>query len=167
MTSLQSRGTPGLARLTLRSALVACALLAGACSTPGGPAVAPVQSRPNSTPSGAAYVGWRVYQEHCAACHGKDGEGPARVPGLLANVREMSARRFANLVLQRYDWAQWSQDEDPDRIDLLEDILLRKENPMVMPAWEDQPRVAAHVMDLYAYLSARADGALGVGQPPR
>jgi hypothetical protein len=38
---------------------------------------------------------------------------------------------------------------------------------MVMPAWEGEPRVAAHVMDRHANLSARADGLPGSGLPPR
>ena len=34
-----------------------------------------------------------------------------------------------------------------------------------MPAWEADPKVNPHVLDLYAYLSARADGKLGPGEP--
>jgi hypothetical protein len=36
---------------------------------------------------------------------------------------------------------------------------------IAMPAWEDNPRVRPHVLDLYAYLTARADGKLGRGKP--
>jgi len=34
-----------------------------------------------------------------------------------------------------------------------------------MPAWDADPQVNLHVLDLYAYLSARADGKLGPGKP--
>jgi hypothetical protein len=34
-------------------------------------------------------------------------------------------------------------------------------------AWQDEPPVNAHVLDLYAYLSARADGVAGPGRPRR
>jgi hypothetical protein len=34
-----------------------------------------------------------------------------------------------------------------------------------MPAWDGDPNVKPHVMDLYAYLRARADGVLGEGRP--
>ena len=34
----------------------------------------------------------------------------------------------------------------------------RREPPVAMPAWQEEPAVNAHIMDLYAYLSARADG---------
>jgi hypothetical protein len=34
-----------------------------------------------------------------------------------------------------------------------------------MPAWESNEGVEPHVLDIYAYLRARADGALGPGKP--
>lgn len=34
-------------------------------------------------------------------------------------------------------------------------------------AWESDTSMRPHVMDLYAYLRARADGALGPGKPQR
>ena len=34
-----------------------------------------------------------------------------------------------------------------------------------MPAWQSSEGVEPHVLDLYAYLRARADGALGPGKP--
>jgi len=44
-------------------------------------------------------------------------------------------------------------------------VLQRREGQLVMPAWESEPRVNAHIMDLYAYLSARALGSQGPGRP--
>ena len=41
----------------------------------------------------------------------------------------------------------------------------RKEAPIAMPAWEGNPAVSAHIADLYAYLSARAEGLQGKGRP--
>jgi hypothetical protein len=38
---------------------------------------------------------------------------------------------------------------------------------VLMPAWEANTKVKPHVIDLYAYLQARADGALGPGRPSR
>jgi len=133
---------------------------------------APDSSLPEnvSRPDGSVYVGWRVYQTRCAACHGDDATGPARVPGLLASVREMGTRQFANLVLYRYDWPAVGTDEGDDeatRRSLVEDILRRQEQAFAMPAWQGEPPVSAHVLDLYAYLSARADGVQGPGRPRR
>jgi hypothetical protein len=36
-----------------------------------------------------------------------------------------------------------------------------------MPAWDGNPMVSAHIVDLYAYLSARAEGTQGPGRPPQ
>ena len=38
---------------------------------------------------------------------------------------------------------------------------------MEMPAWQGEPAVNAHILDLYSYLSARADGRLPTGRPPK
>jgi hypothetical protein len=37
----------------------------------------------------------------------------------------------------------------------------------VMPPWKDDPNVNKRFDALYAYLKARADGALGPGKPAR
>lgn len=121
-------------------------------------------------PPGQIYAGWRVYGDRCAACHGVDAQGPAKVPDLLDRVREMGSRRFVNLVLTRYDWsmpAAEGGDEDAARQALVEDILQRHETAIAMPAWQDEPSVNAHILDLYAYLAARADGTQGPGRPSR
>lgn len=119
-----------------------------------------------SKPPGSVYLGWRVFQDKCAACHGASGTGAAGAPDLLPIVREMGSRRFVSLVLKRYDWnlpAAQANSDAPEA--LIEEIVQRKEEPLKMPAWEDNPRVSAHIIDLYAYLSARAEGTQGTGRP--
>jgi len=52
------------------------------------------------------------------------------------------------------------------RIDpVIDDVLQRRQGQLVMPAWQSEPSVNAHIMDLYAYLSARAQGSQGPGRP--
>ncbi len=34
-----------------------------------------------------------------------------------------------------------------------------------MPVWMDDPGMKPHILDLYAYLKARSDGAIGPGKP--
>ena len=121
-------------------------------------------------PEGSIYVGWRVFQDRCARCHGADASGSAHAPDLVASVREMGTRRFVNLVLQRYDWSlpvAESGSEEAARQSLVEAILQRKEAAFAMPAWQDEPAVSARILDLYAYLSARSDGVQGPGRPAR
>ena len=119
-------------------------------------------------PPGSVYTGWRVYQDKCAGCHGAEASGSVNAPDLLLRVRGLGAQRFVSLVLQRYDWglpAAQAKAQTPAREALIEDILLRKEAPIAMPAWGDEPRVSAHILDVYAYLSARSEGTQGVGRP--
>jgi len=155
--------------LARRAAWLALAALAGC-------AVELANTRPaaelarESAPPGSVYAGWRVFNDRCAGCHGVDAAGPAKVPGLLGHVREMGERRFVNLVLERYDWTRPAAEaggEEAARTALVEEILRRGEAPVEMPAWQDEPAVHAHILDLYAYLAARADGAQGPGRPAR
>jgi len=121
-----------------------------------------------SRPPGSVYAGWRVFQDRCARCHGPDATGTGSAPDLLERVHDMGPRRFVSLVLRRYDWnLPATQAGEPQAaLDaLVEDILQRKEGALVMPAWQDEPGVSAHILDLYAYLAARAEGTQGPGMP--
>lgn len=121
-----------------------------------------------SRPPGSVYIGWRVFQDRCAGCHGPAATGTASAPDLLPRVREMGSRRFVSLVLQRYDWnlpAPQAGSASASTEALVEVIMQRKEAPLMMPAWQGEPRVNAHILDLYAYLSARAEGKQGPDRP--
>ena len=122
----------------------------------------------SAKPPGSIYPGWRVFQHKCSRCHGPEAAGTPRGPDLLPKVREMGSRQFVGLVLRRYDWslpASRAGSESAAREALVDDVLQRREGQLVMPAWESEPRVNAHIMDLYAYLSARALGSQGPGRP--
>jgi cytochrome c5 len=121
-----------------------------------------------SKPPGSVYLGWRVFQDKCAGCHGPAATGTGNAPDLLPRVREMGARRFVGLVLQRYDLnlpPQQASSDNTAREALIEVIMERREAPFTMPAWQGEPRVNAHIVDLYAYLSARAAGTQGPDRP--
>jgi hypothetical protein len=77
----------------------------------------------------------------------------------------MNQRRFVNLVLRRYDWTIGSSEQELAGQALIEDVLTRRRGDVTMPAWEDEPSIKANILDLYAYLRARADGTLGPGRP--
>lgn len=122
----------------------------------------------SAKPPGSVYPGWRVFQDKCASCHGPDASGTPRGPDLLPKVREMGSRQFVGLVLRRYNWslpASAAGSESAAREALIDDVLQRRQGQLVMPAWESEPTVNAHIMDLYAYLSARAQGSQGPGRP--
>lgn len=118
-------------------------------------------------PPGSVYTGWRVFQDRCASCHGVNATGTVSAPDLLPMVRTMGPRRFVGLVLMRYDWI-WPVAGATDRSSretLVDSIVQRQQGALVMPEWQGEPRVHAHIMDLYAYLSARAQGVQGPGRP--
>ncbi|MBS1173506.1 MAG: hypothetical protein H6R12_2336, partial [Proteobacteria bacterium] len=48
---------------------------------------------------------------------------------------------------------------------LIAEILQRKTGGIPMPAWDGDPNVKPHILDLYSYLRARADGALDERRP--
>jgi hypothetical protein len=117
---------------------------------------------------GSVYLGWRVFQDRCAGCHGSAATGTAGAPDLLPLVREMGSRQFVGLVLTRYDWGlpvAQARKDGAARDALIEEIVQRKQYMLTMPAWQGEPRVNAHIVDLYAYLSARAQGTQGPGRP--
>jgi cytochrome c5 len=121
-----------------------------------------------SKPPGSVYTGWRVFQDKCASCHGGAAAGTAGAPDLLPRVRELGPRSFVRLVLNRYDWslpAEQARKESAARDGLIDDIVQRKQGLLTMPAWQGEPRVNAHIADLFAYLSARAEGTQGTGRP--
>lgn len=119
-------------------------------------------------PAGDLQAGWRVFQQKCAACHGAAATGTANAPDLLPRLREIGAHQFVGLVLRRYDWILAAAESSPESAlqdSLVEKIVQGKEGSVTMPAWQGDPAVTAHIIDLYAYLSARAEGTQGPGRP--
>ncbi len=115
------------------------------------------------------YLGWRVFQANCSRCHGPDANGTAKAPDLLPRVKSMSRTQFIGTVLQRYKWVMpageaSTESGSPDV--LIQGMAERKRGELLMPAWEKEPSVKAHIADLYDYLQARSSGALGPGRPP-
>lgn len=124
-----------------------------------------------SRPVGSAYLGWRVFEDKCARCHGSSGSGQRAndAPDLLARVRTLGPREFADLVLLRYEWASAGSPAtgpmSAEREAYIDDLVQRRKGAVVMPAWQGEPRVTAHVIDIYAYLAARSEGTQGPGRP--
>ena len=118
------------------------------------------------------YAGWRVFQAKCSQCHGTSAKGSEQAPNLLPIVRTMSARHFSEMVLKRYDLgnglgnglSQGSETKSTTE-SYIDDILNRKEPAITMPAWQGEPTVNAHILDLYAYLTARAEGKFSTERP--
>jgi len=114
------------------------------------------------------YAGWRVFQAKCSNCHGESAKGSDKAPNLLPIVRTMSSRHFAEMVLKRYDLGNelvQGSEKKSTTDSYIDDILNRKEPPIAMPALQGEPTVNAHILDLYAYLTARAEGKFNSEHP--
>jgi hypothetical protein len=118
---------------------------------------------------GNLYAGWRVYQGKCSSCHGIAATGGEQAPDLLPIIRSMNLQQFAAIVLRRYDLASGVSRESQDKTTVetrIDQIMRASEPPIEMPTWQGEPAVNAHILDLYTYLSARAEGRIGIGRPP-
>jgi methanol metabolism-related c-type cytochrome len=94
------------------------------------------------------YNGWRRYHSSCHTCHGPDGLGSSYAPSLVDSLKTMSYDDFAEVVINGRQNVTTSQQN-------------------VMPAFGTVMDVATYLDDIYAYLKARSDGALGRGRPQR
>jgi methanol metabolism-related c-type cytochrome len=92
------------------------------------------------------YNGWRRYHASCHTCHGPDGLGSSYAPSLVDSP--MSYEDFTEVVINGRENVSSSQQS-------------------VMPAFGTVMDVATYIDDIYAYVQARADGALGRGRPQR
>ncbi|MBN8506615.1 MAG: c-type cytochrome [Burkholderiales bacterium] len=114
------------------------------------------------------YAGWRVFQQRCASCHGPAADGAGGGANLLLRMQGLGPQRFVDLALRRYDGLLGlPKGEGAAREALLDELVDRRAAPLSMPAWQGDAVVQAHVMDLYAYLAARAENRLPAGRPAR
>ena len=94
------------------------------------------------------YSGYRRYHSDCHVCHGPDGMGSTYAPALADSLKTMSYGDFLGIVASGRKNVSSSQDN-------------------VMPAFGDNPNVACYMDDLYVYLRARANGAIGRVRPAK
>lgn len=116
----------------------------------------------------STYLGWRIFHSSCSSCHGTDALGTGVAPDLTRRLAEIPRSKFVATVLQRYNIVVREGEtagESGAREAFVEQILQGKAGRVMMPVWDGDPNVAPNVTDLYAYLKARADGALGTGRP--
>jgi len=119
-------------------------------------------------------MGWRVFHMNCHSCHGIDAVGTDVAPSLVEMVKLMGPDTFAVKVLKRYRITVGMNEASAEtgsaaRNAIIDEMLRQQrgqEGELVMPGWEEfNPGIRAHILDLYAYLKARADGALKPGRP--
>jgi mono/diheme cytochrome c family protein len=87
--------------------------------------------------------GYMIYTAKCMPCHGPDGLGSSFAPSLVQAAERRTFAEFTQTV-------RAGRSLLPGRI---------------MPGFADDEQVMAHIDDIWRYLQARADGALGRGRP--
>ena len=88
------------------------------------------------------FKGWRTFHAFCHVCHAQDAVGSTFAPSLLDRLKGMTRERFQEVLMNGYTGQVG-----------------------VMPAWKDNPNVSGQADELWSYLRARSDGALGTGRP--
>ncbi|NKB37962.1 MAG: hypothetical protein GKR93_12495 [Gammaproteobacteria bacterium] len=115
------------------------------------------------------FRGYVTYHQTCVRCHDVGGVGSEDIPDLTVSVDRLSPANFRIKVLHKFavkfssdDWTHLEQS-------MFEEIRKqekRDNNELTnMPSWENNPIVAANVQNIYRYLKARADGAIGTEKP--
>jgi methanol metabolism-related c-type cytochrome len=94
------------------------------------------------------YSGYRRYHSECHVCHGPDGMGSTYAPALKDSLKTMSYADFLGVVASGRKNVSSSQEN-------------------VMPAFGDNANVACYMDDLYVYLRARANDAVGRVRPAK
>lgn len=111
------------------------------------------------------YAGWRLFNSTCFVCHGQNATGTDIAPNLLTRLEGVSEFKFRKTMLHRY-FGKVNLDDPARRQNFLNEVAGEKAAAeFKMPTWSDEPNIRPHISDLYAYLKARSDGALGEDAP--
>lgn len=94
------------------------------------------------------FSGFRRYNASCIVCHGPDGAGSTYAPALVDSLKALSYSDFAGTVAGGRQNVGTASDN-------------------VMPAFGTNPNVMCYLDDIFVYLRARSNGALGRGRPQK
>lgn len=92
------------------------------------------------------YKGYLYYGDQCMRCHGPDGMGSSYAPNLTQSLKVMTKEQVESTVINGKKDVSNSSDK-------------------VMPAFGTNEDVVENLDNIYAYLLARSQGALGRGHP--
>jgi len=93
------------------------------------------------------YSGFQRYSAECLRCHGPDGMGSTYAPALMNSLKTLSYGDFLSTVANGRKNFENGQDK-------------------VMPSLGMDKNVMCFIDDIYVYLKARSDDAVGRGRPP-
>jgi hypothetical protein len=117
------------------------------------------------------FAGWFVFHMSCQTCHGKDVVATGAAPNLRQSLKVMTLEKFSNKVLARYRLSIPSADATSNEVlrqSIIDELVGNERSErykLKMPAWPDDGGIEPHIPNLYAYLKARSDDAIGTGRP--
>ncbi|HXZ14714.1 MAG TPA: cytochrome c [Roseiarcus sp.] len=94
------------------------------------------------------YNGYRRYGDSCLRCHGPDAAGSSYAPDLTRSLSSLSEDQFKDVVINGR-------------------INVSAASNKVMPSFGEVEDVVLYLDDIYAYVKARSDDAIGRGRPER
>jgi mono/diheme cytochrome c family protein len=125
-------------------------LAAGAAFSLPGHAKADAEAKPYVVKDGKVdmptYKGFLYYGDLCMRCHGPDGAGSSYAPALVDSLKRMDKQNFEETVVNGRKHVDTA-------------------NEKVMPSFGLNQDAMDNLDNIYAYLKARSDGALGRGHP--
>jgi len=92
----------------------------------------------------ATFNGYRRYHASCHTCHGPDGLGSSFGPALIDSLKTQPFEQFLDIVVNG-----------------------KQTGEKKMPALGTDFNVMCYINDIYAYLKARSDNAIGRGRPAK
>ena len=103
---------------------------------------------PDGTVDWYTYSGFRRYHSECHVCHGPDAEGSSFAPSLKDSLKRNSYADFLEVVVNGR-----------------KNVNTAAEN--VMPSFGTNSNVSCYMDDLFIYVRARANDAVGRGRPAK
>lgn len=104
--------------------------------------------KPDGTVDWYTYSGFRRYHSECHVCHGPDGMGSSYAPALKDSLKTLSYADFGGIVAGGR-----------------KNVNTAQEN--VMPAFGSNKNVMCYLDDIFVYLRARANDAVGRARPEK
>lgn len=108
----------------------------------------PYRVAEDGTVSWPVFSGFRRYNSVCHTCHGPDGVGSTFAPALVDSMKRLSYEQYLDVVVNGRKNVNTAVQR-------------------TMPSFGLDPNVMCYIDDIYAYLMARADGAVGRGRPAK
>lgn len=133
-----------LAALTGCLIAIAAPSLTDAQTSPSADDEKPYRIASDGTVDWPTFNGYRRYHASCHVCHGPDGLGSSFGPALTDSLKALPQDKFMEVVVNG-----------------------KQDGEKKMPALGTDFNVMCYINDIYAYLKARSDGAMGRGRPAK